>query len=49
VAARVAERGRDIYGRDAEFITEIGPVIGALVGPGLLGVTGLRSELLGPV
>jgi DegV family protein with EDD domain len=49
VAARLAERGRDIYGRDAEFISEIGPVIGAHVGPGLLGVTGLRSELLGPV
>jgi DegV family protein with EDD domain len=49
VAARLADRGRDIYGRDPEFISEIGPVIGAHVGPGLLGVTGLPSRLLGPV
>ncbi len=49
VAERLAERGRAIYGRDPEFISEVGPVIGAHVGPGLLGVTGLPSRLLGPV
>jgi DegV family protein with EDD domain len=49
VAARLADRGREIYGRDPEFISEIGPVIGAHVGPGLFGVTGLPSSLLGPV
>ena len=49
VAGRLAERGRAIYGRDAEFISEMGPVIGAHVGPGLFGVTGLQSTLLGPV
>jgi DegV family protein with EDD domain len=49
VAARLAERGREIYGRDPEFVSEIGPVIGAHVGPGLFGVTGLRSSVLGPV
>ncbi len=49
VADRIAERGRQIYGRDPEFVSEIGPVIGAHVGPGLFGVTGLRSSLLGPV
>jgi fatty acid kinase fatty acid binding subunit len=49
VAARLADRGREIYGRDPEFVSEIGPVIGAHVGPGLFGVTGLESSALGPV
>jgi DegV family protein with EDD domain len=49
VAERLAERGRQIYGRDPEFVAEIGPVIGTHVGPGLIGVTGLPSSLLGPV
>src|SRR3954447_9909509 len=45
---RLAERGREIYGRDPEMVSEIGPVIGTHIGPGVLGVTGLRAELLGP-
>lgn len=49
VVERLTERGREIYGRDPGFVSEIGPVIGAHVGPGLFGVTGLRSKLLGPV
>ena len=49
VAARLSERGREIYGRPPEFVSEIGPVIGAHVGPGLFGVTGLRASVLGPV
>jgi DegV family protein with EDD domain len=49
VAERLAERGREIYGRDPEFVAEIGPVIGTHVGPGLIGITGLPSSLLGPV
>jgi DegV family protein with EDD domain len=49
VAEGLIERGREIYGRDPEFVSEIGPVIGAHVGPGLIGVTGLPSSLLGPV
>lgn len=48
-AERLAERGRDIYGRDPEMISEIGPVIGTHIGPGILGVAGLRTELLGPM
>jgi DegV family protein with EDD domain len=48
-AAELAERGREIFGRDPEFVSEIGPVIGAHVGPGLIGVSGLPSRLLGPV
>jgi DegV family protein with EDD domain len=49
VVERLAQRGAEIYGRPPEFISEIGPVIGAHVGPGLIGVTGLQSNLLGPV
>jgi DegV family protein with EDD domain len=48
-AERLAERARDIYGRDPELISEIGPVIGTHTGPGILGVAGLKTELLGPM
>ncbi len=49
VVERLAERGREIYGRDPEMVSEIGPVIGTHTGPGVIGVAGLRTELLGPV
>jgi DegV family protein with EDD domain len=49
VAGRLAERGREIYGRPPEFVSEIGPVIGAHVGPGLFGVTALPGAVLGRV
>ena len=49
LAERVAARGREIYGRDPEFVSELGPVIGTHTGPGLVGVTALPSALLGPV
>ncbi len=45
-AERLVERGREIYGREPELVSEIGPVIGAHVGPGLLGVSGMRRSLL---
>jgi DegV family protein with EDD domain len=48
-AERMAEQGRRIYGRDPEMVSEIGPVIGTHTGPGILGVAGLRTELLGPM
>jgi DegV family protein with EDD domain len=47
-AQRLVERGREIYGREPEMVSEIGPVIGAHAGPGLLGVSGMRRELLYP-
>jgi DegV family protein with EDD domain len=49
VAKRLADRGAEIYGRPPEFVSEIGPVIGAHVGPGLFGVTALSRAALGPV
>ena len=44
-AERLAERGREIFGTDPMFVSEIGPVIGTHVGPGLLGVGGMPRSL----
>ena len=49
LAERIAARGREIYGRDPEFVSEIGPVIGTHTGPGLVGVTAFPSALIGEV
>ena len=48
-AEKLAQRGEAIYGRPPEFVSEMGPVIGAHAGPGLIGVTALRDAVLGPV
>jgi len=45
-AEQLADAGRAIFARDPLFVSEIGPVIGTHVGPGLLGVSGVRSLLL---
>jgi len=45
-AQRLVERCREVMGTDPLFVSEIGPVIGAHTGPGLLGVGGVPSELL---
>ncbi len=45
-AGQLVERGREIFNNDPVTISEIGPVIGAHVGPGLLGVGGLPSSFL---
>jgi DegV family protein with EDD domain len=47
-AEALAERGREIFGSDPAFVSEIGPVIGTHVGPGLLGVGGTLGSLLKP-
>src|SRR5215208_3132342 len=47
-AAELAERCREIFGHDAVFTSEIGPVLAAHTGPGLLGVGGIPTRLLGP-
>src|SRR3954467_1830404 len=36
-ASRLVERGREIFGTDPVFVSEIGPGIGTHVGPGLIG------------
>jgi DegV family protein with EDD domain len=45
-AAALAERCREIFGRDAVFTSEIGPVLGAHTGPGLLGVGSIHERFL---
>jgi DegV family protein with EDD domain len=47
-AARLVDACWPIFGRDPIFTSEIGPVIGAHVGPGLLGVGSTKSELVEP-
>ncbi|MDX6634068.1 MAG: fatty acid kinase fatty acid binding subunit [Solirubrobacterales bacterium] len=37
----------EIFGGDPAFISEVGPVLGAHVGPGLLGVGSVRTDLIG--
>jgi fatty acid-binding protein DegV len=46
VAAALAERGREVFGSDPLFVSEIGPVIGAHVGPGLVGFGAVPRSLL---
>jgi len=45
-AERLVEAGREIFGNDPVLVSEIGPVIGAHAGPGLLGVGGAPASLL---
>jgi DegV family protein with EDD domain len=45
-AAALAERCREIFGHDEVFTSEIGPVLAAHTGPGLLGVGGLPSRFV---
>jgi DegV family protein with EDD domain len=45
-AAALAARGREIFGHDPIVVSEIGPVIGTHVGPGLLGAGAIPSSLL---
>ena len=46
-AERLVEACRPIFGSDPVFTSEVGPVIGAHVGPGLLGIGGIPRSLLG--
>jgi DegV family protein with EDD domain len=45
-AEELVARGREIFGCEPVTFSEIGPVIGAHVGPGLLGVGGIPSSYL---
>ena len=44
---RLIERGQEIYGHGPALVSEIGPVIGVHVGPGLLGISGWPKEPIG--
>jgi DegV family protein with EDD domain len=45
-AEELVARGKEIFGSEPVTFSEIGPVIGAHVGPGLLGVGGIPSSYL---
>src|SRR5436190_4399963 len=47
-AERMVEACRPIFGHDPIFTSEVGPVIGAHVGPGLLGVGAVPTSALEP-
>jgi DegV family protein with EDD domain len=47
-AARLVERTEQTMGTPPLFVSEIGPVIGAHVGPGLLGVGGVPARIVEP-
>jgi DegV family protein with EDD domain len=46
-ASTLADDCREIFGCEPAFISEVGPVIGAHVGPGLLGVGSVSKAVLG--
>ena len=46
-AERLIEACRPIFGCDPAFTSEVGPVIGAHVGPGLLGIGGVSKGAIG--
>jgi DegV family protein with EDD domain len=46
-AERLTAAAREVFGSDPAFVSEVGPVIGAHAGPGLLGIGGVPRELLG--
>jgi len=43
-ARRLVDECRQIFGSDPVFVSEIGPVLGAHAGPGLIGVGSIRVE-----
>jgi len=46
-AQRLVERGSEIFGCEPRFVGEVGPVIGAHAGPGMIGVGGMPAAALG--
>jgi DegV family protein with EDD domain len=45
-ARHLAARGTELFGREPLVVSEIGPVIGTHVGPGLLGAGGIPSSFI---
>jgi DegV family protein with EDD domain len=47
-ARALVDECRQIFGTDPILVSEVGPVIGSHVGPGLLGFGGIQTDLLPP-
>jgi DegV family protein with EDD domain len=45
-AATLVARGRELFGCDPLWVSEVGPVIGTYTGPGLIGVGGIPARLV---
>lgn len=45
-AAQLVERGREIMGSEPLFVSEVGPVVGTHLGPGMLGICTTFPDLL---
>ena len=45
-AARLVERCREIFGREPEFVSELGPVMSVHAGPGMLGLASVPPRFL---
>ena len=45
-AAALIDDGREIFGCEPTFVSEVGPVLGAHVGPGLLGIGSVSKSVL---
>ncbi len=45
-AERLVSQAREVFGSDPLFVSEVGPVIGAHTGPGLLGIGGLPRSMV---
>ena len=46
-ARKLVDQCRQVFGSDPVFVSEVGPVIGAHIGPGLIGFGGMPAEHLG--
>jgi DegV family protein with EDD domain len=46
-AQRLVEQGRELFGTEPLFVSEVGPVIGVYLGPGMIGVAGIPTSALG--
>jgi fatty acid-binding protein DegV len=45
-AAKLVDAGREIFGSEPVWVSEVGPVLGVHTGPGLLGVGGVPRTLI---
>jgi len=45
-AQRLVDRCRDIFGREPEFVSELGPVMSVHAGPGMLGLASVPTRFL---
>jgi len=45
-ADELVQRGRELFGSEPMWVSEVGPVIGTYTGPGLLGVGGVPARLM---